>query len=239
MTADPARGGLVDTQGKEHPFLGGNPVPTMAQRFLVIDDHPMVRDVFKQLLLRLHSQAEVTEAASAEEAMKLVSDGSWRLILLDIDLPDRSGLDLLGDFRAVAPEVPILVVSGRIEEEFGERALKAGAMGFLPKTCSLAEFSAAVGRVCSGKKYISVDLASRLLDSHLKPASSTAHASLSSREFEVLRLLGRGRTVSEIAGLLRLNVKTVSTYRARVLEKLGLRNTAGIIRYALQHQLEK
>jgi two-component system, NarL family, invasion response regulator UvrY len=210
----------------------------MAQRFLLIDDHPIVRELFKQVLLNTYPHATLVEASTAEEAMSLVSRGAWNLILLDIDLPDRSGLDLLGDIRALVPQAPILVVSGRLEEEFGERALRAGAQGFLSKTCPLKEFNVAVARLCSGKKYISADLASRLLESQLHPTKPTAHAALSSREFEVLRMLGQGRTVSEIAALLNLNVKTVSTYRARVLEKLGLHNTPGIIRYALQHHLE-
>lgn len=211
----------------------------MALRFLLIDDHPMIRDVFRHLLLRAYPDAAVTEAANAHEAMELISRCVWNLVFLDIDLPDRSGLDLLHDFRALAPGVPVLVVSGRREEEFGERALGAGAMGFLSKTCSLEELLVAVNRVRSGKKYISSDLASRLLENRLAPTQTAPHAALSAREFEVLRLLGNGNTVSDISRLLNLNVKTVSTYRTRVLEKLGLHNTAGIIRYVLQHQLEK
>jgi DNA-binding NarL/FixJ family response regulator len=208
-------------------------------RFLLIDDHPMVRDAFRRLLLHLFQGCAVEEAANAREAMALVSRGLWDIVFLDIDLPDRSGLDLLPDLRSLAPEVPVLVMSGRLEDEFGERALKAGAMGFLQKASLMEEVTTAIRRVRAGKKYISPDLASRLLENSLKPAFKAAHDSLSAREFEVLRMLGKGQTVSEIAGVLNLNVKTVSTYRTRVLEKLGLHNTAGIIRYALQHRLEK
>lgn len=208
-------------------------------RFLLIDDHPMVRDFFKRLLLQLYQDAAVEEAANAREAIALISHGPWDVVFLDIDLPDRSGLDLLHDLRAVAPEVPVLVVSGRLEEEFGERALKSGAMGFLQKGNMTDEIKIAIRRVRAGKKYISPELAARLLENNLNPVDQTPHAALSTREFEVLRMLGEGRTVSEIAAVLNLNVKTVSTYRTRVLEKLGLRNTAGIIRYALQHGLEK
>jgi two-component system, NarL family, invasion response regulator UvrY len=211
----------------------------MSLHFLLIDDHPMVRNMFGQLLTVAYPGAVVKEAGSAREAIQLISKASWDLVILDIDLPDRSGLDLLHDLRTLAPGVQILVMSGRREEEFGERALRAGAMGFLQKTSPLEEMLAAVNRVRSGKKYISPDLASRLLENRLAPAHPTAHAVLSAREFEVLRLLGAGHTVSDIAALLNLNVKTVSTYRTRVLEKLGLHNTAGIIRYVLQHQLEK
>lgn len=208
-------------------------------RFLLIDDHPMVRDAFKRLLLHMYQGAEVEEAANAREAMSQSSSGPWDLIFLDIDLPDRSGLDLLHDLRTIAPGVPVLVVSGRREEEFGERALKAGAMGFLQKGSLMEEIMTAIRRMHAGKRYISPELATRLLENSLKPMLQTAHDGLSAREFEVLRMLGEGRTVSEIAEVLNLNVKTVSTYRTRVLEKLGLHNTAGIIRYVLQHRLEK
>lgn len=199
----------------------------------------MVRNMFSHMLIHTYPDAAVEEVGSAREAMQAITRGPWDLIILDIDLPDRSGLDLLYDLRAVAPEAPILVVSGRCEEEFGERSFKGGAMGFLQKTCPLDEILMAIRRVRTGKKYISPDLASRLIETRLKPGHPTAHAALSAREFEVLRLLGAGQTVSEIAASLNLNVKTVSTYRTRVLVKLGLHNTAGIIRYVLQHHLEK
>lgn len=199
----------------------------------------MVRDAFKRLLQHSYKGAVVEEAADAGEAMELISRGPWDVVFLDIDLPDRSGLDLLHDLRTLAPEVPVLVVSGMLEEEFGERAFKSGAVGFLQKASMMDEVLAAVRRVRAGKKYVSAELATRLLESSLRPGQKAAHDALSAREFEVLRLLGDGRTVSEIAAVLNLNVKTVSTYRTRVLEKLGLRNTAGIIRYALQHGLEK
>ncbi len=195
--------------------------------------------MFSHLLTHTFSGAAVEEAGNAREAMQLITRAPWDLVILDIDLPDRSGLDLLYDLRAVAPKAPVLVVSGRCEEEFGERSLKAGAMGFLQKASPLDEILTAVRRVRAGKTYISPDLASRLLENRLSPGHPTAHTALSAREFEVLRLLGAGQTVSEIAGSLNLNVKTVSTYRTRVLEKLGLHNTAGIIRYVLQHHLEK
>lgn len=211
----------------------------MPLQFLLIDDHPMVRNLFNQLLTHAYPDAAVEEAGNAREAMQLITRTPWDLVILDIDLPDRSGLDLLYDLRAVAPDAPVLVVSGRCEEEFGERSLKAGAMGFLQKASPLDDILTAIRRVRAGKKYISPDLASRLLETRLTPGHPTAHAVLSAREFEVLRLLGGGQTVSVIAASLNLNVKTVSTYRTRVLEKLGLHNTAGIIRYALQHQLEK
>lgn len=208
-------------------------------RFLLIDDHPLVRDGLKRLLVNAYHGATVMEASNARDAMAQISHGPWDVVFLDIDLPDRSGLDLLHDLRNVAPDAPVLMVSGMLEEEFGERALEAGAAGFVNKASMMDEILTAIRRVRSGKKYVSPDLGARLMERRLKPEQKSAHDSLSVREFEVLRLLGDGRTVSEIAAVLNLNVKTVSTYRTRLLEKLGLRNTAGIIRYALQHGLDK
>lgn len=208
-------------------------------RFLLIDDHPIIRDGLKQLLLRAFPGAAVEEAMRARDAMERIVHGPWDVVFLDIGLPDRSGLDLVRDLRAVAPSVPVLIFSGLREEEFGERALKAGAAGFLPKASAADEILAAIRRVRAGKSYISADLASRLMETKLNGGEQAAHEALSPREFEVLRLLGEGNTVSDVAALLSLSVKTVSTYRTRVLEKLGLKNTAGIIRYAVTHGLEQ
>lgn len=208
-------------------------------RFLLVDDHAIVREGLAHLLHRSIPGVDVVEAASAREAMAQISKGAWDLVFLDIDLPDRSGLDLLHDLKAIAPDTPMLVVSGMVEEQFGERALEAGADGFVGKATSPEEILTAVRRVRAGKKYISPDLGVRLIERRLRPDQKAAHETLSAREFEVLRLLGDGRTVSEIAASLNLSVKTVSTYRTRVLEKLGLATTAEIIRYALRHGLEK
>lgn len=208
-------------------------------RFLLIDDHPIVRDGLKRLLLHSFPGAIVEEAVRAREAMERIGRGPWDVVFLDIDLPDRSGLDLLRDLCDLAPDVPVLMLSGMREEEFGERAIKAGAAGFLHKASAADEILAAIRRVRAGKSYISADLASRLMETKLNPGKEAAHEALSPREFEVLRLLGEGHTVSDVAALLNLSVKTVSTYRTRVLEKLGLQNTAGIIRYAVTHGLEK
>ncbi len=208
-------------------------------RFLLIDDHPIVRDGLKRLLTHSFHGATVEEASNAREGMQRISHGPWDVVFLDIDLPDRSGLDLLRDLRNLAPNAPVLMVSGMLEEEFGERALEAGAAGFVNKASMMDEVLAAIRRVRSGKKYISPDLGARLMEKRLNPGPKIAHEGLSIREFEVLRLLGDGRTVSEIAALLNLSVKTVSTYRTRVLEKLSLHTTAEVIRYALRHGLEK
>lgn len=208
-------------------------------RFLLIEDHPLVREGLKRLLTHAFPDGTVKEASDAREAMEQVASGPWDVIFLDIDLPDRSGLDVLQDLRNIAPSAPVLILSGMLEEQFGERALEAGAAGFLSKASMMDEILTAVRRVRSGKKYISPDLGARLMEKRLNPCPKTAHEALSVREFEVLRNLGKGRTVTEIAAVLGLSVKTVSTYRTRVLEKLGLHTTAEIIRYSLEHGLEK
>ena len=207
-------------------------------RFLLIDDHPIVRDALKQLLVQLYAGATIAEASTAREAMETLPQKRWDVVFLDISLPDRSGLDLVRDLQSVAPQVPVLVFSGMREEEFGERVLKSGAWGFLPKCSTMGEVQTAVQRVRSGKKYISADLAAKLMESAIHPTPETAHEALSARELEVLRQLGAGHSVSEIADRLNLSVKTVSTYRARMLDKLGLKNTAGLIRYVVMHGLE-
>lgn len=208
-------------------------------RFLLVDDHPLVRGGLRLLLTMLFPGAAVAEAGNAREAMAQAGAGPWDVVFLDIDLPDRSGLDLLHDLRAAAPGTPVLVVSGLFEEDVGVRALEAGAAGFVSKTSGADEVLAAVRRVRSGRKYLSPELGARLLEKRLNPHHAAPHEALSTREFEVLRLLGNGRTVSDIAAVLNLSVKTVSTYRTRVLEKLGLTTTAEIIRYSLEHGLDR
>lgn len=208
-------------------------------RFLLVDDHPLVRGGLRLLLLALFPGAAVAEAGSAQEAMIQAGSERWDVVFLDVDLPDRSGLDLLHDLRAAAPDSPVLVVSGMLEEEVGMRALEAGAAGFVSKTSGADEIQAAVRRVRSGRKYLSPELGARLLEKRLNPHHAAPHEALSTREFEVLRLLGKGRTVSDIAATLNLSVKTVSTYRTRVLEKLGLTTTAEIVRYSLERGLDR
>jgi two-component system invasion response regulator UvrY len=206
-------------------------------RFLLIDDHPLVRNSLQQVLRHHFDGCIVEEAASAGEAMAKLPAGPWNAVLLDIDLPDRSGVDLLRDVKDLAPGAPVLVLSGLCEEEFGHRALKAGAAGFVPKASPTEEIITAIGRILEGRKYISADLAEKLLGEALTGGTQAPHQSLSDREFEVLRLLGRGRSVSQIAVELGLSVKTVSTYRSRILEKLGASSTAELIRYAVEHRI--
>lgn len=205
--------------------------------FLIVEDHPLVREWLKTVLLESFRGSKVVEAETADQAMAYLPKGRWTAIMLDIELPDRSGLDLLRDFRDQAAASPVLVFSGRPEAEAGRRALQAGAAGFLSKASSVREVRMAIDRILAGRKYVSSDLAASIMSRDLTPGDGLPHQALSARELEVLRLLGTGCTPTEIGERLRISVKTVSTYRTRILEKLEIENTAGLIRYAVTHKL--
>ena len=204
--------------------------------FLLVEDHPLMRSGLAQLLVRQFSGATVSEVESAAAAIQSLSNSPADLIILDIDLPDRSGLDILADLKALAPQTPVLMLTAQEETEFGRRALHAGASGFVHKSSPPGEIIGAVERLLQGKKYVSQDLATSLID-HPAQSSLTLHQALSTREFEVLRLLGKGSSVTDISQRLGLSVKTVSTYRTRILQKLHLQTTGEIVRYAVEHHL--
>lgn len=193
-------------------------------RLLLVEDHALVRAGLIYVLANEFPGAVVAEAENAAAAMQKAPSATWDLIVLDLDLPDRSGFDLIADLRVLAPKSRLLVMSGQEETEAGRRVLKSGAWGFIRKTSSNAEIAAAIRRVLSGKKHISSELAALILESSLDESVDSPHEALSAREFEVLRSLGQGLTVSQIAEKLGLSVKTVSTYRARLLEKTANEN---------------
>lgn len=206
-------------------------------QFLIIDDHSIVREWLKDVFLASFRGAEILEAKNSQEALSCLPKRKWDAILLDLNLPDRNGLDLLKDLRISAPRSPILVLSGRPEEEVGQLAMEGGAAGFITKSASVEEIKLALNRVIAGKKYISTELAAAIFSRPGDRLDQPPHQLLSIREFDVLRLLGLGFTPTEISRKLMVSIKTVSTYRVRVLEKLGLKNTAGLIRYAVIRQL--
>lgn len=206
-------------------------------KLLLVDDHAMMRAGLRQLVSRALPDAEFGEAGSAREALELVVAGAWDAILLDIELPDRDGLDLLKDIRLAAPHVPVLILSGQPERDYGVLALKAGAAGFVAKTELATVLIDAIRKVCARGRHVSPALAERLAHS-LDPAGSRPpHDQLSAREFQILASLARGQSVGHIAAQLALSVKTVSTYRTRLLKKMGMKSNAELMRYALQHGL--
>ncbi|MBI4756590.1 MAG: response regulator transcription factor [Betaproteobacteria bacterium] len=206
-------------------------------RILVVDDHAVVREGLHRILARLPDPVETGEAANAAEALHLLGTRSWDAVLLDIALPGRSGIDVLKQLARVEGAPPVLVLSSFPEEQYAVRLLRAGAMGYLNKEAAPDQLLTAIRIVTSGRRYISNRLAAELAASLGADWNRPTHTTLSDREFMVLRLLASGRTISEIARQASLSVKTVSTYRSRLLEKLGLNNTVELITYAVKNNM--
>lgn len=206
-------------------------------KILLIDDHAVVRRGVRALLADEYPDAEFKEASNATEALHAIRKQRWDLLMLDISLPGRGGIDLLAEIRVARPEVAVIMLSMHPETEFAVRALKAGAAGYLTKQSADEELLNAVRKVLSGGRYITAKVADKLADLVAGASSDTPHARLSDREFQIMQLLAGGKTVKEIAADLSLSAKTVSTYRSRVLEKLELGSTAELARYADRHQL--
>jgi two-component system, NarL family, invasion response regulator UvrY len=209
----------------------------MTPRILLVDDHPVFRAGLRQLLARDLAGAEFGEAGNAREAMAVVGEQPWDVTILDIDMPGRSGLDLLTDLRALRPEMPVLLLSFHDEEEFAVRALRRGAAGYVCKEDPMAEVLSAVRKVLAGGNYISARVAEQLARGLGRYYNGPPHLELSNREFDVLRQLAAGKRLGEIATDFCVSIKTVSTYRMRLLEKLGLQTNADLVRYAIEHHL--
>lgn len=206
-------------------------------RILVVDDHEVVRRGLKQVLAEAFPGARIEDAATSEAAMAALSKDTWDLLLLDINIPGRSGLELLEDARRLWPALPVLVVSAYPEEEFAIRSIRLGAAGYLTKTSASAELVAAARKALAGGKYVTARLAEKLMDVLGGEAHPLPHEALSSRELQVLRLVASGKTGKEIASELHLSEKTIATYRARISDKLGLSTIVELTRYALRHGL--
>lgn len=207
------------------------------RKCLIVDDHPLIRKGIKGLLVEEGLCQTVVESASAEAALEAVRREPWDLIVLDMALPDKHGLAVLKEIKLLRPTVPVLMLSLYPEREFALRAIKAGASGYLTKDRAPSDILTAVKAVLEGQRYVTASLANQLADYLETGQPISQHARLSDRELEVLRLLGQGKTVSAIANDMALSVKTVSTYRGRLLEKLYLRTTADLVRYAIEHHL--
>jgi DNA-binding NarL/FixJ family response regulator len=206
-------------------------------RILVVDDHEVVRRGLKQVLAEAFPGASLAEADSSETALAAIAGAPWDLVLLDINIPGRSGLEVLEDTRRLRPGVPVLVVSAYREEEFAVRCMRLGAAGYLTKNTASAELVAAARKALAGGKYVTASLAERLVAVLGGEANAAPHEALSTRELQVLRLVASGRTAKEIAQELHLSEKTIATYRARISEKLGLSTIVELTRYAVQHGL--
>ncbi|MGA7802708.1 MAG: response regulator transcription factor [Gammaproteobacteria bacterium] len=206
-------------------------------RILIVDDHAIVREGLKFLLQAQLGSASIGEAQSGEEAIALLHDREWDVVLLDVSLPGRSGIDVLHKIKSAGLSTPVLILSMHPEEQYALRAIRAGAAGYMTKESAPMELVEAVRKVVRGGRYISASLAERLAQELEKPAAGLPHERLSDREFDVLRMIASGMTVSQIAERVCLSVKTISTYRTRLLVKMGMKNNAELTHYALNHDI--
>jgi DNA-binding NarL/FixJ family response regulator len=207
-------------------------------RILCVDDHAIFRQGVKQILAQYDRQAKIGEAATAESAMQLARESRWDAVILDLSLPDRSGLQVLTDLKREQPELPVIVLSMHAEDEYAIRALRIGASGYVTKESAPEELVAALQKVMRGGRYMTPTLAEKIAFSYASPATNEKpHHSLSERELEVLQLIGAGKSLKEIAAMLSLSVKSVGTYRARVLEKMAMSTNADLIRYVIENNL--
>jgi DNA-binding NarL/FixJ family response regulator len=206
-------------------------------RVLITDDHPIIRRGLKDMLNDEFTGATIDEAESGTQLLEKVRQRQWDLVLLDLTLPDKNGLDCLADIRRHQPRLPILVISVHAETQFALPALKAGASGYLTKDRAPEDLIQAIKKVLNGGRYISSELAEQLATHALGDIAPRLHTRLSVRELQVLRAIGSGKSVSETAASLFLSVKTVSTYRTRVLEKMGMKTNADLIAYCIRNDL--
>ena len=206
-------------------------------RVLVADDHAVVRRGVIQILDDAPDLTVAGQANSGHEVLHMVRTGAYDVLLLDVALPDLNGIEVLKQAREVRPELRILMLSMYPEEQYALRSLRAGASGYLTKESAPDDLVAAIRKVAGGGNYVSPALAERLASRVKREEERPLHERLSDREYQVMVALSSGRTVSEIAADISLSVKSISTYRSRILEKLELKNTAEIVRYALEHRL--
>lgn len=206
-------------------------------RVLIADDHAIVRQGLKQILQDTQDLAAGGEAASGQQAIKMLREGKWDVVLLDISLPDKNGIEVLKQLKKEHPQLPVLILSMYSESQFAVRSLKAGASGYLCKQSAPEQLVTAIRQVAQGRKYLSPQMAEELANSIGADSERPPHESLSDREFQTLRMIASGKTLSQVAAELSLSVKTVSVYRARLLEKMKLKNNSELTHYAIKNHL--
>lgn len=206
-------------------------------RVLIADDHAVVRRGLAQILGEAPDMAVAGEVSTGRQVLQSVREDDYDVLVLDMAMPDGGGLEVLIQLRGLKPGLPVLILSVYSERQYAVRTLRAGAAGYLTKESAPDELLAAIRKVAQGGKYVSRSLAERLAAMMEAEPAREAHETLSDREYQVMCMLAAGKTVTEVARDLSLSVKTVSTYRTRVLEKLDLKNTAQIVRYALERGL--
>lgn len=206
-------------------------------RVLIADDHAIVRQGLKQILSETDDLLVAGEADDGVEALMLARQTQWDVFLLDVSMPNRNGIDTLKQLKKEFPRLPVLILSMHPEEQYAVRALKAGAFGYLTKQSAPEQLVTAIRQVAKGKKYVSHAVALQLAEAITDNDEKPPHERITDREYQVLTLIASGKTLTQIADTLNLGVATVSTYRARLLEKMGLKSTAELIRYGLEHRL--
>ncbi|MBI5918182.1 MAG: response regulator transcription factor [Nitrosomonadales bacterium] len=208
-------------------------------RVLIVDDHAIVRQGLRRILEEARGVMVGGEAANGVEALRMIRTDKWDIVLLDISMPERNGIDTLKQIMDGNKETKVLILSMYPEDQYAVRLMKAGASGYLTKETAPEQLVEAIRRVVAGKKYISATLSELLLQECGSASGRPPHEILSDREYQVLRLIGSGKTVSEVAEMLSLSVKTVSTYRAHILEKIRLKNNAELTYYVMQNGLRE
>ncbi len=206
-------------------------------RVLIADDHAIVRQGLRQILSDTPDLTVAGEAENGVQAVQMVRTGEWDVVLMDVSMPDRNGIDALKLIKKEFPRLPVLILSMYPEDQYAIRALKAGAAGYLTKQSAPELLVTAIRQVASGKKYVSPSLAEELANAIGDDSERLPHEKLSDREYQTLCMIASGKTPTEIAEALKLSVKTVSVYRARLLEKMNLRNNAELTHYGLKHGL--
>ena len=206
-------------------------------KILVADDHAIVREGLKQIFSEISEMVISDEADNAQEVLNKILKNDYDMVLLDISMPGRSGLDILKDIKSIKPKLPVLILSMHPEEQYAVRVLKSGASGYLTKESASDELITAIRKVSLGGKYVSSALAEKLAFDLENDNEKPLHETLSNREFQVMCMIASGKVIKEIAEELLLSVKTVSTYRARILEKMKMKHNAEIIYYAIKNGL--
>ena len=206
-------------------------------RILITDDHAVVRRGLKQVLEEEFDKVVFGEAQNTREMFEHLQKKTWDVVILDITLPDRSGLEVLEELKLTHPSLPVLVLSMHPEDQYGIRVLKSGASGYMTKESAPDEIVMAIKKILRGGKYISPALAERLASNLGVDREKPLHEALSDREYEVMVMICAGKILKEIAQKLDLSIKTVSTYRSRILKKMKMENNAELIRYAIKNQL--
>ncbi|MBY0477101.1 MAG: response regulator transcription factor [Chitinophagaceae bacterium] len=206
-------------------------------QILIADDHAIVRRGLKLLLLEEYPSAEIGEVGDSESLVKSVIQKQWDVVICDISMPGRSGLDALSQIKQIAPKLPVLIMSMYPEDQYALRVLKAGAAGYLGKETIHDDIVKAIQTVRLGKKFITPAIADKLAQAFETDAGTNLHDKLSDREFDVFKMIASGKSVSEIANQFSLSITTVSTYRSRILEKMDLKSNADLTRYALEKKI--